>query len=371
MGLASTVYCEQEKKRRRDRSEETEKLNRMRADRKTYVPPSDEVGLKIFAGSANRPLAQEIASRLGVQLGRCRTGQFKDGETRVEIHDNVRGKDVYIIQPTSNPANDNLMELLLMVSAMRRASAERIVAIIPYYAYARQLDRNRHRSTIAGADVALMLEAVGVDHVIAVDLHRSQVEGFFSNETPLDNVDTVSSALPYFLRKNLKSPVVVSPCGDGVGRAKSFRDKLTKAGNPCGFALLSAENDKGFVDMDENHHQEMRNTLQLVGDVDDCDVIVVDDMIDTGSRMIKSAETLKKNGARRVFCYATHGLFSGNCIAGIHKSNIDEVVVFNTIPLRSDQFHPNIRQLSCGALLAEVIKTLHLDRDLFEIDNDA
>lgn len=329
-----------------------------------YIAPASESNLQIFSGSGNPALAQEICARLGVQLGRVTVGKFSDGETRIQVHDNVRGKDVYIIQPTCKPVNDNLMELLLLVSTMRRASANRVIAVMPYVGYARQDETHNHRSTIAGADVALMLESVGVDQVVAVDLHKGQMQGFFSASVPVENLDPLQSAVPYFLTKDLVSPAVVSPSGNGVHRANVFRDHLQKRGVDSGLAFLYAHNSHGFVDPDNIHHHRLRFPMEVVGDVQGRDCIVIDDMIDTGSRISQAAEALRKAGARRIWALCTHGLLTGNAVAKLNNSSLHEIVIFNTIPLSQEKWSPLIRQLSVGGLLSECIRRLHLKQSL-------
>ena len=243
-----------------------------------YVTPYSSSDFKIFSGSGNPALAQEVAARLGTQLGRATIGKFADGETRVQLHDNVRGQDVYIIQPTCYPTNDNLMELLLLITTLRRSSANRVVAVMPYYAYARQLDRQSARSTIAGADIALMLQEAGVDHVVAVDLHRAQVQGFYDVSVPVENLDTTKIALHYFLEKELKEPVIVAPSGEAAKRATKFRDLLGKRGMEATVGLMYVKDSVGFVDADTEHHAvvPVEDHMELVGDVKGKDAIIVD-----------------------------------------------------------------------------------------------
>jgi len=334
-----------------------------------YVHPSSESNLKIFAGNGNPQLAQEVAVRLGTQLGRATVGKFSDGETQVQIHDNVRGKDVYIIQPTCYPANDNLMELILMITTLRRASAKRIVAIVPYFGYGRQLDR-KNRTTIAGADVSLMLEAAGVDQVVSIDLHAGQIQGFFEAKTPVENLDTTRSALPYFLSKELIEPVVVSASGKGVARATRFRDALARHGTDASVALLYVHNKQGFVDADQQHHhllEESQEIMEVVGDVDGKDCIIVDDMIDSGSRVTNAAATLHSHGARRIFALATHALFTGDAVDKINRSPLHEVVVFNTVPLQPSKWSPIVRELSAGGLIAAAVLRLHYQQSLLDL----
>lgn len=340
-----------------------------------YIQPSSHSSLKIFSGNGNRELAREVASLLGVQIGRMRVRKFADGEINIRCHDNVRGKDVFLIQPTCAPANDNLMELLLMISCLRRASAKRIVAVIPYYSYSRE-HRQNNRDAIAGADVALMLETMGVDAVVSVDVHNAQMQGFFGASTPMENLQTISASVPYFVSKKLHHPVVVSPCGSSVVRARKFRNELERHGvDDCGLAMVAVQGVKG-VDIESSFINdttalEPGDIMEVVGNVDDLynrDVIIVDDLIDSGNRITKAAEALNKLGTRRIYACCTHGLFTNNAIDNIEASPIDEVVVFNTIPLPQDNWSARIRQLSIAGLLAECIRRMHHGEPLDALD---
>ncbi len=252
-------------------------------------------------------MALEIADNLGVELGKISIKSYADGEIGIQVNENVRGKDVYLIQPTCPPGvNDNLVELILMISTMRRASARRITAIIPYYGYARQDRKMQARVPISAADVARLLQSMGVDRVVAVDLHCGQIQGFFSPRTPCDNLEGHVVALPYFQKLGLKgeSTIVVSPDAGGVYRAKHFRDGLKARGVDAGLAMIIKQrvraNEVGKMD--------------LVGSVDGCDVIMVDDMIDTAGTLVAAANELKSHGAQRVFAFATHGMSESNRI---------------------------------------------------------
>ena len=227
---------------------------------------------------------------------------FDDGECNVMIQENVRGKDVYIIQPTSPPVNETLMELLLIISTMRRASARKITAVIPYYGYARQDRKMQARVPISAADVARLLESMGVDRVIAVDLHCGQIQGFFGPRVPVDNLDGGTVAVSYFGDMDLSNPVVVSPDAGGVYRAKQFREALAKKHEvDCGLAMIVKQRVKpGEI-----------GQMDLVGSVEGCDAIIVDDMVDTAGTLCAAAKMLKESGARRVFAFASHGVFSG------------------------------------------------------------
>ncbi len=314
----------------------------------------------IFSGRANPKLAQEISDILGVPLGKIHIQGYADGEIGIQVNENVRGKDVYIIQPTSPPGvNDHLVELLLMVSTMRRASARKITAIIPYYGYARQDRKMASRVPISAADVARLLQAMGVDRVVAVDLHCGQIQGFFGPRTPCDNLEAHVVALPYFqtLGLNGETTKVVSPDAGGVYRAKRFRDGLKNYGIDAGLAMIVKQriraNEVGRMD--------------LVGDVKDCDVIMVDDMIDTAGTLSQAANELKAMGAKRIFAFATHGLFSGPAYERIHKSDLEQVVCCNTVPLPPGEHREKIVQISVAELLSAAIARIHLKKSVSEL----
>jgi len=312
--------------------------------------------LLLFSGNANVELSKDIAKELGVNLGNITVSRFADGEVNVMVHENVRGKDVYIVQPTSPPVNEHLMELLLMVSTMRRASARRITAVIPYYGYARQDRKMTARVPISAADVARLLEALGVDRVIAVDLHCGQIQGFFGPRVPVDNLDAGMVGVDYFGEKGLYNPVVVSPDAGGVYRAKKFRDGLN--------ASFKVDADLAMI-IKQRKSAGSIASMDLVGSVDDSDIIIVDDMIDTAGTLCTAADELRNNGARRVFAFASHGLFSGPASGRISKSCLEEVVVVNTVPLDSTaKVNPKIKQLSVAPLLAEAIRRVHTKKSV-------
>ncbi|CAN0263381.1 unnamed protein product [Ectocarpus sp. 6 AP-2014] len=308
-------------------------------------------GMKIFSGNANPALAKDIAAYLGINLGRVKVDRFADGEVNVMVKENVRGKDVYIIQPTCMPVNENLVELLLMVSTMRRSSARRITAVIPYYGYARQDRKMTARVPISAADVARLMEAMGVDRVVAVDLHCGQIQGFFGPRVPVDNLDGGVIGVGYFGDTDLHNPVVVSPDAGGVYRAKKFREGLAhRYGLDAGLAMIIKQRAKA---------NEV-DRMDLVGSVKDSDVIIVDDMIDTAGTLCKAASVLKEYGARRVFAFASHGLFNGPANQRLADSELSEVVVLDTIPLSPDcANNPKIIQLSVAHLLAQAVYNIH------------
>lgn len=317
--------------------------------------------MKMIAGSANPTLAEELAARLGVPLTDAKVGKFNDGECNIQIMENVRGADVFIIQPTAPPVNDNLMELLLLVSAARRASAARVTAVVPYYGYARQDRKDRARVPISAADVARMIEAMGVDRVCCVDLHCGQIQGFFGPRTPVDNLFAGPIALSYFKLKNLTNPVIVSPDAGGVTRAKAFLEGLVSLGMNVSLAVIIKQRPRpGVV-----------GSMHLVGSVEDADAIIVDDMIDTAGTLTQAADELISFGARRVFAFATHGLFNGPAAQRIEDCALEEVVVANTVPLREDvqAITKKIRVISVGKLLDGAIRAIHTGESVSALFN--
>ncbi len=303
--------------------------------------------IKLFAGNATPELAEIISNRLDIDLGNATVGRFSDGEISVQINDNVRGSDVFIIQSTCAPCNDNLMELIVMVDALRRASAGRITAVIPYFGYARQDRRVRSaRVPITAKVVADFLSSVGVDRVLTVDLHAEQIQGFF--DVPVDNVFGSPILVDDLRKKGFDAAddvVVVSPDIGGVVRARAIAKLL---------------DDKDLAIIDKRRPQaNVAQVMHIIGDVEGRDCIMVDDMIDTGGTLCKAAEALKAHGAKRVFAYATHPVFSGNAVENLQNSVIDEVIVTDSIPLAEEiAALPNVRQLTLGNMLAEAIRRL-------------
>lgn len=300
--------------------------------------------MKLFAGNATPELAQKIADRLFTKLGCASVGRFSDGEISVQINENVRGSDVFIIQSTCAPTNDNLMELIVMVDAMRRASAGRITAVVPYFGYARQDRRVRSaRVPITAKVVADFLSSVGVDRVLTVDLHAEQIQGFF--DVPVDNVFGSPVLLEDMLGRQLEDPVVVSPDIGGVVRARAI-------------AKLLDDTDIAIIDK-RRPRANVSQVMHLIGDVANRDCIIVDDMIDTGGTLCKAAEALKDRGAKRVFAYATHPVFSGLAAQNIAESKIDEVIITDSIPL-TDAIRScgKVKQLTLAPMLAEAIRRI-------------
>ena len=298
--------------------------------------------MKLFAGNATPELAQKIADRLYIKLGEASVGRFSDGEISVALNENVRGSDVFILQSTCAPTNDNLMELIVMVDALRRASAGRITAVMPYFGYARQDRRVRSaRVPITAKVVADFLSSVGVDRVLTVDLHAEQIQGFF--DVPVDNVFGTPVLLEHMRQQQFDNPVVVSPDIGGVVRARAF-------------AKLMDDTDLAIIDK-RRPSANVSQVMHIIGDVKGRDCIIVDDMIDTGGTLCKAAEALKSHGAKRVFAYATHPVFSGNAVKNIEESAIDELVVTDSIPLSEEmKATGKVSQLTLSGMLSEALR---------------
>ena len=297
----------------------------------------------LFTGNANPVLAQEIATHLGVELGAAAVGRFSDGEVTVEIRQNVRARDVFVVQPTCAPTNEHLMELLIMVDALKRASARRITAVIPYFGYARQDRRPRStRVPISAKVVANLLETVGVERVLTMDLHADQIQGFF--DIPVDNIYASPVLLSDVKSKKYPNLVVISPDVGGVVRARALAKQLG-----CDLAIIDKRRPMAGV----------AEVMHVIGEIEGRNCVIMDDMIDTAGTLVKAAEVLKERGARSVYAYCTHPVFSGPAVERIGKSAIDEVVVTNTIPL-SDAARANakVRQLSVAFLFAETIRRI-------------
>ena len=297
----------------------------------------------LFTGNANPALAQEIATNLGITLGKASVGRFSDGETTVEIQQNVRGREVFVLQSTCAPTNDNLMELLVMVDALKRASAQRITAVIPYFGYARQDRRPRStRVPISARVVADLLETVGVNRVLTMDLHADQIQGFFN--IPVDNIYASPVLLSDLQAKKYDDLVVVSPDVGGVVRARALAKQLG-----CDLAIIDKRRPKANVS----------EVMHIIGEIDGRNCVIMDDMIDTAGTLVKAAEVLKERGAKSVYAYCTHAVFSGPAIERIKASALDEVVITNTIPLNeAAKSTPKIRQLSTAFLFAETIRRI-------------
>jgi ribose-phosphate pyrophosphokinase len=297
----------------------------------------------LFTGNANPALAQEMAKSLGVELGKASVGRFSDGEVTVEVHQNVRARDVFVVQSTCAPTNENLMELLIMVDALKRASARRITAVIPYYGYARQDRRPRSMRVPTSAKVvANLLETVGVERVLTMDLHADQIQGFF--DIPVDNIYASPVLLSDLKSKAYPDLVVVSPDVGGVVRARALAKQLGSE-----LAIIDKRRPKANVS----------EVMHVIGEIDGRNCVIMDDMIDTAGTLVKAAEVLKERGAKRVFAYCTHPILSGPAVERIANSQLDEVVITNTIPLSdAAKACKKIRQLSVAFLFAETIRRI-------------
>jgi ribose-phosphate pyrophosphokinase len=306
--------------------------------------------LMLFSGNANPKLAQDIASYLKMPLGQAVVGRFSDGEVQVEIMENVRGCDVFVIQPTCAPTNDNIMELMMMLDALKRASASRITAAIPYFGYARQDRRPRSaRVPISAKVVADMLGEAGADRVLTVDLHADQIQGFF--DIPVDNVYSSPVLLGDIWRQKHENQIVVSPDVGGVVRARALAKRLDDA-------------DLAIIDKRRPKANESK-VMNIIGDVEGKTCIMVDDMVDTAGTLCKAAAALKEAGAIKVVAYVTHPVLSGPAVTNISNSQLDQMVVTDTIPLSPAAANcPKIRQLSISGLLAETIRRISAEESV-------
>lgn len=307
----------------------------------------------VFTGSSNPRLAGCVVSELGMALGRATVGRFSDGEVSVEIHENVRGKDVFVIQSTCAPTNDNLMELVIMADALRRASAYRVTAVVPYFGYARQDRRpGSARVPISAKVVADMLGGAGIDRLLTVDLHADQIQGFF--KIPVDNVYASAVLVEEVIRQSYRHPVVVSPDVGGVVRARA----VAKLINDLDLAIIDKRRPR------PNHARVMN----VIGEVEGRAAVLVDDMVDTAKTLCAAATALKAAGATWVAGYATHPVLSGDAVVRIDGSELDEVVVTDTIPLSDDaRAGEKIRQLSLGRVLAESIRRVSKEESISEL----
>lgn len=297
-------------------------------------------GFKIFSGSAHITFSQDLANFLDISLSKASINRFSDGEINVQINESVRGKDVFIVQPTCAPTNDNLMELLIITDALRRSGANSINAVIPYFGYARQDRKASPRVPISAKLVANLIEQSGVHRVITMDLHAGQIQGFF--DIPVDNLYGSIMFVDYLRAKSFKNPIIASPDIGGVARARHFADRL-------GMGLV-------IVDKKRQRANESE-VMNIIGDVEGKDVILVDDMIDTAGTMCKAANVLKSRGANSIMALGTHPVLSGPALERIAQSALDEVVVTNSISLSTT--HPKIKVLNAAPLFAEVIRRIY------------
>jgi len=312
--------------------------------------------LMLFSGNANRKLAQDIANYLKMPLGQATVSKFSDGEVHVELLENVRGSDVFVIQPTCAPTNDHIMELCMMLDALERSSARRITAVVPYFGYSRQDRRIRSaRVPISAKVVADMISASGADRVITVDLHAEQIQGFF--DVAVDNIYASPILLGDIWRQNYQNVIVVSPDVGGVVRARALAKRLDDA-------------DLAIIDKRRPRPNESK-VMNIIGDVRGKTCVMIDDLVDTAGTLGKAADALKEAGAVKVVAYVTHAVLSGNAVQNIMNSSLDSLVVTDTIPLAPEAAAcPKIRQLSIGALLAETIRRVSAEESVSSLYDD-
>jgi len=299
--------------------------------------------LAVFSGNANLALANDICKSLKVKLQDALVGRFSEGEIRVKINENVRGKDVFIVQPTCPPSNDNLMELLIMMDALRRASAHRITAVIPYFGYARQDRKDQPRVPITAKLVANLLTTAGADRILTMDLHAGQIQGFF--DIPVDHLFSVNVFVEYFSKMNIKDLVAVSPDVGSIKMARAYAKRVS-----AGLAII----DKRRVS------PEKAEAVHIMGEVEGKNVIIIDDMIATGSSLVEAVEALKKAKAKTIYAAITHGILSGPAIQRLDEcKGLEKLLISDSVPLTAEKQHAKIQVLSVANLLAEAIKRIH------------
>ncbi len=304
----------------------------------------EDTRLKLFSGNSNLPLAKEITDYIGIPLGQATVSTFSDGEVFVKIEENVRGNDVYVLQSTCDPVNNNILELLIIIDALRRASAREITAVIPYFGYSRQDRKDQPRVPISAKLVADLIVTAGATRVVTLDLHAGQIQGFFN--IPVDHLYATPVFLAHFKKIPLIHPVVVSPDAGGVERARAFAKRL----NGAGLAIIDKRREG----------PNRTKVMNVVGEVADRDVIIIDDMIDTAGTIVQAAGAIKEKNARRILVGCTHPVLSGPALMRLEESAVDEVVVTNSIPLKGKETAcKKIRVLSIATLLGEAIKRIH------------
>ena len=303
--------------------------------------------LTIFSGNSNLKLAEKICKNLNVKLGKALVGRFSDGEVRVKIEDNIRGKDVFVIQSICPPVNENLVELLVILDAVRRASPQRITAVIPYFGYARQDRKDQPRVPITAKLVANLLTVAGADRVLTLDLHTGQIQGFF--DIPLDHLYSVNVFLNYFKKIKVGKLAIVSPDVGGIKMARAYAKRFK--------ANLA------IVDKRRNS-PDTTEVMHILGEVKNKNVILVDDIIATGSSLVEAASALKKSGANKIFACVSHGVLSGNATKKIERSSIDLLVITDSIPLKEDSYSKKIKLVSVGKLFSEAIKRIHIEESI-------
>jgi len=303
--------------------------------------------LKIFTGNAHKELAKKISKHLGKELSKMNIYRFPDGEIGVKIEENVRGKDVFLIQPTCDPVNENLMELLIMLDALRRASAKRITAVIPYFGYARQDRKDQPRVPITAKLVANLITTAGANRVLTLDLHAGQLQGFF--DIPLDHLYAINDFIEFIKKLKLRNIVIVSPDVGGVKLARNYAKILN-----CGFAVIDKRRDS----------PSSTEVINILGEVKNKNVVIVDDLIATGSSLIKASEALKEKGAKKIIACITHGVLCGKDIENIKNSCIDLLAITDSIPLPKEKQIDKIKVVSISKLLAEAIKRIHKEESI-------
>jgi len=308
--------------------------------------------LVIFSGNSNKLLAKKICEHLNVEEGKILVSRFSDGEVRVKIEENVRGKDVFIIQSTCPPVNENLMELLIIIDALKRASAQRITAVIPYFGYARQDRKDQPRVPITAKLVANLLSVAGANRILTLDLHAGQVQGFF--DIPLDHLYAIGVFNDYFKKMNIKDLVVVSPDVGGIKMARAYAKKFS-----VGLAIVDKR----------RNTPESTEVMNILGEVKNKNIILVDDIIATGSSIIEAAKALKDAGAKNIYAAITHGVLSGNAVERINESCIDFIVITDSIPLIEEKRSDKIKVVSSGELFAEAIKRIHFEQSISVLFN--
>ena len=303
--------------------------------------------IKIFACNSNKPLAEKIAKQLGLPLSKCDVGTFSDGEITVSIGETVRGSDVFIIQSTCTPVNNNLMELLIMIDVMKRASAGRITAVIPYFGYARQDRKSKSRDPISAKLVADLITAAGADRVLTMDLHAAQIQGFFN--IPLDHLEGMPILSQYIERKNLEDLVIVSPDLGSVNRARKIANRLDVP-----IAIIDKRRPKPNVS----------EIMNIIGDIKDKNLLIIDDIIDTAGTLCNAANALKERGAKTVRACATHGILSGPAIERIQASALEELILLDTIPLAAEKKIDKIKVESVAPIFSQAIQRIYADQSV-------
>lgn len=301
----------------------------------------------VFSGNAHRKLAEDICKCLKVKLGKALVSRFSDGEVRVKIEENVRGKDVFLIQPTCPPVNENLVELLIMLDALRRASAYRITAVIPYFGYARQDRKDQPRVPITAKLVANILDSAGADRVLTLDLHAGQIQGFF--DVPVDHLYAINVMVDYFTNLKINNLAIVSPDVGGIKMARAYAKRF-KA-------------DLAIVDKRRNS-PDSTVVMHILGEVEGKNVIMIDDMVATGSSLVEAAKAVKKAGAKKIFAAITHGVLAAKAVEKINNSDIDSLVITDSIPLAESKKSEKINIVSVASLFAEAIKRIRLEKSI-------